>query len=460
MFGINKIGAYYKSYSKDLKATFKLSYPIIIGQIGVTLMGFIDTVMVGRFSTTALAASAVANAIFFILTVLGLGTVSIMTPLVATSHSKGDKENCGAILSAGVRVAIFTGAVFIGIAYLLVEFFYIFDQPKEVVPLATEYLIIITYSAVPMLLFRAFKHFAEGLSETKPAMYVTYASVAINFFLNWILIYGKLGFPALGLVGAGYATLLTRTIMAVGLCVYIFRDVRFKPFLAGFSWLKNVKAQINEILTKGLPAGLQMFFEVSAFAGTAVMMGWLGKIPQAAHQIAINLASITYMAATGFSIAGSIRVGNAYGEGNPKQIFRAGTSALILGFAFMFICCLAFIIFNYPLVRLYNGNLEVIQIATTLVIIAGFFQLSDGVQVVSLGALRGIGDVNIPTYITLFAYWVVAVPIGYLLCFFFEWGAQGMWIGLLLGLTFSAILLTLRFYWLVYGNRKQEKVGV
>ncbi|OJJ18098.1 hypothetical protein BKI52_28665 [marine bacterium AO1-C] len=452
--------AYYDTYYQDLKATLKLSYPIIIGQIGVTLMGFIDTVMVGRFSTTALAASAVANAIFFILTVLGLGTVSIMTPLVASSHSKDDKEACGAILSAGVRVAIFTGIIFIGIAYLLVEFFYIFDQPKEVVPLATEYLIIITFSAVPMLLFRAFKHFAEGLSETKPAMYVTYASVVINFFLNWILIYGKLGFPALGLAGAGYATLLTRTIMAVGLSVYVFKHARFQPFLTKFSWWKNAKTQINEILRKGLPAGFQMFFEVSAFAGTAVMMGWLGKIPQAAHQIAINLASITYMAATGFSIAGSIRVGNAYGAKNPKQIFRAGTTALVLGFVFMFICCLAFIIFNYPLVRLYNGNPEVIHIATSLVIIAGFFQLSDGVQVVSLGALRGIGDVNIPTIITLFAYWIVAVPVGYLLCFFFEWGAQGMWIGLLLGLTFSAILLTLRFYWLVYANRKQEQVGV
>lgn len=460
MFGINKIGAYYKSYSKDLKATIKLSYPIMIGQVGVTLMGFIDTVMVGRFSTTALAASAVANAIFFILTVLGLGIVSIITPLVATSHSKDDKENCGAILSAGVRVAIFTGVVFIGIAYLLVEFFYIFDQPKEVVPLATEYLIIITYSAIPMLLFRAFKHFAEGLSETKPAMYVTYASVVINFFLNWILIYGKLGFPVLGLAGAGYATLLTRTIMAVGLFVYIFKHARFKPYLTRFSWVSNAKRQVQEIITKGLPVGFQMFFEVSAFAGTAVMMGWLGEVPQAAHQIAINLASITYMAATGFSIAASIRVGNAYGENNPRQIFRAGTAGLILGFAFMFICCLAFIIFNYPLVRLYNGNPEVIHIATSLVIIAGFFQLSDGVQVVILGALRGIGDVGIPTVITLFAYWVVAVPVGYLLCFNGKWGAEGMWIGLLLGLTFSAILLTMRFYWLVYGNRKQEKVGV
>ena len=432
----------------------------MIGQVGVTLMGFIDTVMVGRFSTTALAASAVANAIFFILTVLGLGIVSIITPLVAASHSKGDKENCGAILSAGVRIAIFTGIIFIGIAYLLVEIFYVFDQPKDVVPLATEYLVIITFSAVPLLLFRSFKHFAEGLSQTKPAMYVTYASVVINFFLNWILIYGKLGFPALGLAGAGYATLLTRCIMAVGIFVYVFRHPDFKPFLTKFSWLKNTKAHINEILRKGLPTGFQMFFEVSAFAGTAVMMGWLGEKPQAAHQIAINLASITYMAATGFSIAGSIRVGNAYGAGNMKQIFRAGTAALVLGFAFMLICCLAFIIFNDPLVHLYNSNPEVVHIATTLVVIAGFFQLSDGVQVVSLGALRGIGDVNIPTIITLFAYWIVALPVGYFLCFSLEWAAKGMWVGLLLGLTFSAILLTLRFYWLVHANRKQEKVGV
>jgi len=460
MLSIKKIRAYYDIYYQDLKATFTLSYPIMIGQVGVTLMSFTDTVMVGRFSTTALAASAVANAIFFILTVLGLGMVSIITPLVAASHSKGDKENCGAILSAGVRIAIFTGIAFVGIAYLLVEFFYIFDQPKEVARLATEYLLIITFSAIPMLLFRSFKHFAEGLSETKPAMYVTYASVVVNFGLNWILIYGKFGLPSLGLAGAGYSTLATRTIMAIGLFMYVMKHPYFKPFLVGFSLWKNVQTQISEILKKGLPTGFQMFFEVSAFAGTAVMMGWLGEKPQAAHQIAINLASITYMAATGVSIAGSIRVGNAYGEGNPKQIFRAGTAALILGFAFMFICCLAFILFNDPLVHLYNNNLEVIYIATTLVIIAGFFQLSDGVQVVVLGALRGIGDVNVPTIITLFSYWIVALPVGYLLCFSFEWGAKGMWIGLLLGLTFSAALLTLRFYRLVYAKRKQGKVGV
>lgn len=458
MLTVNKIRAYYQAYREDLKATIKLSYPITIGQLGVVLMSVIDNVMVGRLGANPLAASSIANAIFFILVITGLGTVAIITPLVATNHGKQNNDECGVLLSAGIKVALFMGIIFIGIAYLLVQHFHLFKQPTAVVPLATEYLLIIAFSAVPMMLFRAVKHFSEGLSATKPAMYVTYASVGINILLNWVLIYGNLGFPALGLAGAGYATLLTRIFMTAGLFWYVFSRTSFRPYLREFSWFKNTYAQTQIILKQGLPTGFQHFFEVSAFAGAAIMVGWLGAKPLAAHQIALNLVSVTYMAATGFSVAGSIRVGNAYGEDNPAQIFKAGTSAFILSSAFMIVCLIVLFLFNQSLVQLYISDQEVVDIAVTLVVIAGFFQISDGIQVVGLGVLRGIGDVNIPTIITLISYWVVAVPVGYFLCFEWHWGAKGMWIGLSLGLAIAAVFLTLRFYQLVYTNRKQEKV--
>lgn len=458
MLRIKKIQAYYQAYRKDLQATLKLSYPIIIGQVGVVLMSVVDNVMVGRLGATALAASSIANAIFFILVVVGLGTMTIITPLVATSHSKEDHKEGSLLLSAGIKVALFMAIIFVGIAYILANSFHIFKQPEKVVPLAIEYFMIIAFSAIPMMLFRAVKHFADGLSVTKPAMYVTYASIGVNIILNWILIYGNLGFPALGLAGAGYATLLTRVCMAAGLYWYVFTKARFRPFIQGFSLFQNSKKQIRIIIKKGLPSGFQHFFEVSAFAGAAIIVGWLGEKPLAAHQIALSLSSITYMAATGLSVAGSIRVGNAAGEENPAQIFRAGTSSFVLGLAFMSLCCIVFISLNYMLVQFYIDDQEVIKIAAALMIIAGFFQISDGIQVVALGLLRGIGDVNIPTVITLVSYWVIALPVGYLLCFETSWGVEGMWIGLLLGLTVSAVFLTLRFYRLVYAGRKEENL--
>jgi MATE family multidrug resistance protein len=456
MLKIKKIRAYYQAYRKDLLATLNLSYPIMIGQVGVMLMSLIDNVMVGRLGAIPLAASSIANAIFFMLTIFGLGTISIVTPLVATRHGKQDKDECGALFSAGIKVAFAFGILFVLISYLLVQYFHIFDQPQEVVPLATEYLIIIAFSAIPMMLFRVAKHFAEGVSATKPAMYVTYASAVVNIALNYVLIYGKFGAPALGLAGAGYATLITRVLMAVGMFWYVFTKARFRPFLQTFRFLSVTRDQIQEILRQGLPAGFQHFFEVSAFAGAAIMVGWLGAQSLAAHQIALNLASITYMAATGLGVAGSIRVGNAAGEGNPARIFKAGTSSFVLVFIFMSLTCLIFVSCNYFLVKIYIDDPQVIDIAASLLIIAGFFQLSDGIQVVGLGVLRGIEDVNLPTIITLVSYWGIALPAGYFLCFNFGWGITGMWIGLLLGLTVSAIFLTLRFYRLAYGNRKQE----
>jgi MATE family multidrug resistance protein len=252
--------------------------------------------------------------------------------------------------------------------------------------------------------------------------------------------------PAWGLNGAGFATLLVRVFMAVSMFLYIFQAPVFRAFVLRPPHTYSYLPLMKKVLKLGLPGGFQLFFEVGAFSGAAIIAGWLGTVPLAAHQIAINLASITYMVAAGIAAAGGIRVGQAFGMGSQPKIIRAGTVSLTLAIVFMSITCILFLTMNHFLVRLYIQDIEVVGIATSLLIIGGFFQLSDGIQVVSLGILRGIEDVNIPTVIALIAYWVIGLPVGYVLAFTFGMNVQGIWIGLLAGLTVSAVWLTLRFY--------------
>jgi MATE family multidrug resistance protein len=295
-----------------------------------------------------------------------------------------------------------------------------------------------------MLLFTGIKQFSDGLSITKPSAVITIAGLLLNVVLNWVLIYGKFGFPRLELDGAGYATSFTRLIMALAMFVYIIKGSIYKQ------WLK-VKDNngglffFKEIFRIGLPSGMQYFFEVGAFASAAIMIGWFGKEQLAAHQIAINLASVTYMVATGLSTGGSIAVGDAWGRKNKKDLMMSGKAALIMSILYMGGTAVLFSIFNTFFVGLYIDDVLVGGMAANLLLIAALFQLSDGVQCVSLGILRGINDTKIPTVFTIIAYWVIGIPIGWVLAKYFNLGLYGIWFGLSLGLTFSAVLLSIRF---------------
>jgi MATE family multidrug resistance protein len=291
-----------------------------------------------------------------------------------------------------------------------------------------------------LLLFIAIRQLCDGLSRPKVTMYITISALVLNAVLNYLLIH------QLGLVGAAVGTLLARCYMALAIWIYVKKDAFFSPYLRVQSTL-SLTPLVVKILRLGLPGGFQFFFEIAAFSLAVIMVGWLGEAQLAAHQIAINMASTTYMMATGIAAAGSIRVGNAVGRLNRPAVQRAGTAAFLLAILFMAGCCVLFLTANEWLISLYiRDNAEVAAIAGTLVIIAGFFQLSDGVQVVGLGVLRGIADVNVPTLLTLIAYWVVALPLSYVLAFPLGFDATGVWIGLLAGLTVSAVLLTYRFY--------------
>jgi MATE family multidrug resistance protein len=287
------------------------------------------------------------------------------------------------------------------------------------------------------------KQFTDGLGNTRAAMLVTIAGLILNILLNLVLIFGFLWIPGFGLNGAGFATLISRILMAVFMHRYIYYHSHFAQWLVH---TRTQSAQVFRIIKMGLPSGLQYFFETAAFGSAAIIAGWLGTASLAAHQIAINLASVTYMVAAGVSAAGAIRVGNASGLKNRVDVLKAGTSSILMVLAFMSIAGMVFILFHTFLISLYISDPEVEGIAAGLLMIAAAFQLSDGVQVVGLGILRGLMDVYVPTFVALIAYWVIGLPLGYVLAMHGEMGVAGIWIGLLIGLTLSAAMMTRRFY--------------
>ena len=446
------IGSSGVGYKEHIKRTLELSYPVIIGQLGFIMMGVVDSLMVGVLGPVPLAAASLGNSLTLLIFIVGIGVSFAVTPLVAISVGAKKYSECGIYFRQSLLVNVTFGLILMSVTIICSEFIVYFDQPVEVIAIAKSYTKILGLSAIPMMLFQTYKQFIEGLSIMKPAMIITILANIVNGFTNWILIFGNLGFPALGLDGAGWATFSSRVFMASGLMIYVMNKPFFKQYDVSFHFKNINKPVIKKILSLGLPSGIQYFFEVGAFAFAVIMIGWLGTDQLAAHQIAINLASISFMVVLGLSTAGSIRVGNAVGEQNIKQIRSAGFTTIIIAICFMAMSGIVFIIFRDILPMLYINDEIVISIASSLLIIAALFQLSDGVQAVGIGILRGLTDIKIPTAITFIAYWVVGLPTGYFLGFNLCYDVQGVWIGLLAGLTTSAVLLTVRF------NIKSKKI--
>jgi len=430
---------------KHIVSTLNLAYPVIIGQLGVIMMGVVDSLMVGKLGAAPLAAAALGNSLTFIVLIIGIGLSMAVTPLVAIAVGAKKYEDCGIYFRQSLLINTFFSIIITVLVFFASDLIGFFDQPIDVQVQAQSYMKIIGLSSIPLMLFQSYKQFIEGLSVMRPAMIITLLANIINAFANWVLIFGKLGFPALALDGAGWATFSSRLFMALLMMAFVMNDKFFKQYDVSFHFKSINWPVIKKIISLGLPSGFQYFFEVGAFSFAVVMVGWLGTKQQAAHQIAINLASISFMAVLGISAAGSIRVGNAVGKKDIRETRRAGFTASLLGASIMFFSGLIFILFRNFLPTLYVNDEVVISFASSLLVIAALFQLSDGIQAVGIGILRGLTDVKIPTVITFIAYWIVGLPVGYLLGFTFKLGVQGVWIGLLSGLTTSAVLLTLRF---------------
>lgn len=446
-----------QQYTKEFRYNIRLSVPVILGMLGHTFVGLADNIMVGQLGTAELAAVSLGNSFVFIAMSLGIGFSTAITPLVAEADGAGNKNEGKSALKHGLVLCTVLGVALFGVTLLGKPLMYLMDQPPEVVSLAIPYLDLVAFSLVPLIMFQAFKQFSEGLSQTKYPMYATILANIINIVLNYLLIFGTFGFPKMGIIGAAIGTLVSRVIMLLFLWALLNKKKKFHFYVTGFNFRKLERRVVDKIISLGFPSALQMFFEVAIFTAAIWLSGVLGKNPQAANQIALNLSSMTFMFGMGLGVAAMIRVGNQKGLSNFTELRRIAQSIFFLtllleiGFAALFLLCR----YWFPTIYLdvndlsnQADNMEVIALAAQLLLVAAFFQISDGLQVVILGALRGLQDVKIPTFITFIAYWLIGFPISYYLGLHTSLASTGIWVGLLAGLTASAIMLYIRFNYL------------
>ena len=444
-------------YTKEFKYNWQLAAPVMLGMLGHTFVSFIDNIMVGQLGTAELAAVSLGNSFMFIAMSLGIGFSTAITPLIAEADSSNKFIKAKSTFKHGLFLCTVLGIImFLGV-YFSKPLLYLMKQPEEVVGLALPYLDLVAFSLIPLIIFQAYKQFSDGLSMTKYPMYATIIANLVNVLLNYLLIFGKFGFPELGIVGAAYGTLVSRIIMVLYLWWLLAKKDRSKKLVTNIKLFVLDKLMLRKIISLGAPSAMQMFFEVAIFTAAIWLSGLLGKNPQAANQIALNLSSMTFMVAMGLSVASMVRVGNQKGLHNYKELRRIAFSIFLLGIILATIFGLLFFIFHKQLPHLYvdlndiqnyTDNMEVVSIAAQLMIAAAFFQISDSIQVLVLGALRGLQDVKIPTLLTFISYWVIGFPISYYFGKEEQYGSFGIWLGLLAGLTTASILLFIRFNYL------------
>ena len=409
------------------------------------MVSFVDSVLVGRTGTVPLAAVSLGVSSTTVLMILGIGLSMGSVPLVTAADGRHDMPALGRLLASSVWLSALVGLVLALVGQLVPPLLHYLGQEPEVARLAAPWVRVISWSLLPLMVFQGFREFAEGLGLTRQAMWLSVLANVVNAVLCYALVFGEWGAPRMGLMGSAWATLIARVLMAVLMAAYVLQARRLHAYRAAVTrWLPD-GATLRRLFDVGAPIGVQMAFEVGAFAASAIMIGWLGASALAAHQVAINLASITYMAASGISAAATIRVGKLRGRGDLAGARQAGFAAYVLGLGFMGAMALLFIALRNVAPHIYSHDPLVVAQASTLLLIAALFQVSDGIQVVGLGALRGLEDVKVPSVVALLAYWAVALPVGYVLGFRLHFGAPGVWAGLLIGLSIVAVVLLLRF---------------
>jgi len=445
------------NYTKEFSYNLKLSIPVILGLVGHTLVGMIDNIMVGNLDPINLAAVSLGNSYIFIAMSIGIGFSAAITPIVAEAHSEGNQNKLKKSFINGFILCLILGTVLYALVLVLKNTLVYLDQPVEVVKLALPYIDIVAISLIPLLLFQALKQYTDGLSRTIYPMYATVVANIINVIINYILIFGMLGFPKLGIIGAAIGTLISRIIMFVFLFYMLMDKKIIYNYMSDLKSFMYDKFMIEEILSLGFPTSLQMFFEVGLFTTAIWLSGLLGEIPQSANQIVLNISSMTFMVASGLSVSAAIRAGNQKGLKNYQELKRISLSILLLGIYFASFFALGIYILRDYLPYIYIDinnqenlieNIELVKIASKLFIIVAIFQLFDSVQVIILGTLRGMQDVKIPTIIVFIAYWIVGFPISFILGDESSMAETGIWIGLLCGLLFSSVFLYWRFLYL------------
>lgn len=424
------------------KEILKLAGPIVLGNISQMALGLIDTAMVGQVGAKHLAASSLVLALLGIPFVLGIGITTAIGPLVAEANAAKDPKKVGKIAWIGFLLTFTLSTFIVTGTEFASEIVFSMDQDQEVAQLAHPFFRLINFSLLPMLLFLALKQFADGLEFTKFAMALSIGSIPLNAALNWIFIYGNLGFEPMGLTGAGLGTLITRVIILVCMFAFVLKHPKFAPFRSYFFTSLRDRVISISILKIGVPAGIQYVVEVAAFSLSGIMAGWISAEAQAAHQIALSLASTTYMISIGLAVAGGIKVAEALGRKDATDLRNINKKVIRMSMVWGGVCALFFIGFQNFLPQWFTTDENVIKTASVLLIWAAIFQIGDSVQANAAGLMRGRQEMKFPTYFVIFAYWVITIPLCYFLGFTQNGGIQGIWIGLSLGLTIAALGLT------------------
>lgn len=431
----------------ETSKTARLAIPIILGEIAQMSLHLIDTAMVGAVSYVQLAAASLVFNVMNIPFVIGIGITISVSQMVSMAQGQFDGQKVSHYFFNGFILCACFSLLIAAVLFGSKNIFHSLGQDEEVVSYAVPFMNFIGLSIIPMILFMTLKQFTDGLEYTKTAMFISLAGLPLNIFLNWLLIFGNLGFPRLELLGAGWATLITRTLMFLALGYVVLRHKLFARYIAvsKHQWKLKVKT-LKELLHIGIPSSMQLGMESGVFAVSGIIIGTIGAVEQAAHQIALSCASLTFMVSLGLSQAASIRVSNAFGAKNFPKITLIGKSALLTALCYGTCCALLFTIFRNQLPGLFNDDPRVVEMAAYLLLFASIFQISDSTQAVGSGILRGLKDVKIPTVFIAIAYWVIGLPVGYLITFHWGWGPSGIWTGLTTGLSLASLFLIGRFF--------------
>lgn len=425
--------------------------------LGHTLIMIVDNIMVGKLGSTELAAVSLANSMIFVALSLGIGFSTAITPIVGEADAEKDNLKIRSAFHNGLFLCVLLGFLLFGLIVLGKPIMELLHQPKEVIVLAKPFLDWVGFSLVPLIIYQGYKQFADGLSMTKYSMYAIVMANVLHVIINYCLIYGVWIFPKMGIIGAALGTVISRIAMVVFMHVILARQEQLKTYFHNFSFSEIKKETIKKIVNLGVPSAMQMLFEVVLFTAAIWLCGNIGKTSQAANQIALSLASMTFMFAMGLSVVSMIRVSNQKGLNDYKNLVVVARSIFLLVILIEIFFAFLFIVLHNIVPSLFLDmenskqlldNKEVVLIASKLLLVAAVFQISDGIQVVVLGALRGLQDVKIPMYITFVAYWVIGFPISYYLGEYTELKAIGVWIGLLAGLSAAALFLYIRFHFI------------
>ena len=434
------------NFPREMRATLLLAIPIMAGQLSQMLMGLLDSAMVGSLGFVPLAASGFAGTLASVPIVAGIGVLTCISVLVSQAQGAGKRDEIGEILRHGLVLTLGVGLILTLLLLVLTPFLERFGQQVEVAREARLYFVVIAFSVVPALLGLSLKSFCESLGSAWPPTLILLASVPLNAVFNWILIFGNLGFPALGLAGAGVATLLARVVALWGIWIYLARAPQFQDVLPRVWWAPLSWNLMREQLRLGLPSGAHFAVEVGAFSVGAILVGWLGARAGAAHQIAIQCAGATFMLPLGIGVATTIRVGGALGAQEWHRVRAIGWSSVILGVSMMILTAILFFLGGEIIAGAFNRDNLVVVLAAQLLFIAAIFQIFDGVQITTVGALRGLSDTVMPMVFSMIGYWILGLPVGYYLAFHQKMGAPGIWMGFALGLGIVSVLLSLRFF--------------